>query len=325
VADLTIAMIIVTGGAGFIGSNVVRGLNRAGHRNILVVDNLQKGNKFVNLVGTDFQDYEDKDDFWQKLRDGREPSGVEAVLHQGACSDTTESDGRYMMRNNVAFSRTLLDFCDLRRIPLIYASSAAVYGEHGSDHRVGEAPLNVYGFSKWVFDRVVLGRLETLRCPVVGLRYFNVYGPGETHKGSMASLVLQWYRQIRETGRLRLFGEYGGFGPGEQRRDFVTVEDVVRVNLWCLAHPELSGVVDVGTGHSRCFNELAAMVIGFLGRGEVEYIPFPEHLRGKYQSHTRAKLERLRKAGFDGVFSTLEQGVPPYLEYLRQQEAHGFT
>lgn len=319
-------MIIVTGGAGFIGSNLIRSLNQSGQQKILVVDNLHKGEKFVNLVGTDFLDYEDKDDFLRRLETGQGPENVEAVFHQGACSDTTEWDGRYMMRNNLSFSKTLLEFCHRRRVPLIYASSAAVYGPNGGagEDQISETPLNVYGFSKWAFDRYVISHLRELECPVVGLRYFNVYGPREAHKGPMASLVRQWYRQLRDTGLLRLFGACDGFGPGEQRRDFVTVEDVVRVNLWCLEHPGLRGLVNVGTGQSRSFNELAAVLIDTLGAGETAFIPFPERLRGRYQSFTQANLDRLRNAGFEGSFTPIEEGVPRYLAYLDQGE-RGFT
>lgn len=314
-------MIIVTGGAGFIGSNLIRGLNRAGHRDILVVDNLQKGEKFVNLLGCDFLNYQDKKDFWQLLREGNGPLGVTAVFHQGACSDTTEWDGRYMMRNNVSFSQDLLHFCEHTGAAFIYASSAAVYGCHadGPGEDAPVAPLNVYGFSKWVFDQYVQKRLGEIACPVVGLRYFNVYGPGESHKGAMASLVWQWQSQLHQTGKLRLFGEYDGFGPGEHRRDFIAVDDVVAVNLWCLEHPELRGVINVGTGESRSFNDLARAVIQHRGNGDIEYIPFPDTLMGRYQSHTRANLQRLRKAGFSQDFLSLEAGVSSYLDDVSRE------
>lgn len=312
-------MIIVTGGGGFIGSNLVRALNGQGRSDIVVVDDLTDGTKYRNLVGCEIEDYFDKDELLMKLHqilDAGEK--ITGVLHQGACSTTTEWDGRYMMRNNYAYSRDLFDFCTLRRIPFIYASSAAVYGmgPDFDDSTIGGVPLNVYGYSKLLFDDYVRKRLPGIESQVVGLRYFNVYGPRERHKGSMASVVDHLHGQIMEHGRLRLFEGSDGYADGEQRRDFVYVDDVVSVNLWFLTNPGHSGIFNTGTGRSQSFNELANAVIAWHGRGEIEYIPFPEHLKGRYQSYTQADISLLRESGYQGSFRTVEQGVPEYLDWL---------
>jgi ADP-L-glycero-D-manno-heptose 6-epimerase len=316
-------MILVTGGAGFIGSNIVRGLNDRGRADILVVDDLSDGTKFRNLVDCEILDYLDKDDFIEQLQRGIAPTeSVQAVFHQGACSTTTEQDGRYLMRNNYAYSRRLLQFCLERGTAFIYASSASVYGSGAAfaEQRDNEGPLNMYGYSKFLFDQQVRRVLATARSQIAGLRYFNVYGPREQHKGDMASVVWHLNRQLERGGNPRLFGGCDGHADGEQRRDFVYVGDVVDVNLWFLDHPDRSGIFNLGTGVARSFNALAAAVIHWHGRGAIEYLPFPDHLRGRYQSNTRADITALRAAGYDRPFRSLEEGVPLYLEWLR---AHG--
>ena len=306
-------MFIVTGGAGFIGSNLVKALNRRGAADILVVDDLTDGKKFVNLLGADISDYLDKDEFRRRIRAGQDLGAVEAVLHQGACSVTTEWDGRYMMDVNYEYSKELLAWCEAKRVPFVYASSAAVYGTAGDfrEDTAVQRPVNVYGWSKWLFDRHVAARRPSV--PATGLRYFNVYGPGEAHKGSMASVVWHAHRQLAETGEVRLFEGSHGFGPGEQRRDFVHVGDVAAVNLWFLDHP-VPGVFNVGTGRSRSFNELARAVIAWAGAGRIRYVPFPEHLEASYQAHTEARLDRLRQAGCAHEFRAIEEGVPLTLD-----------
>ncbi len=315
-------MIIVTGGAGFIGSNLVKALNERGRTDVLVVDNLSRGAKFVNLVDCDILDYLDKDDFLAGVmanRDFAEP--IEAVFHQGACTVTTEWDGRFMMRTNFDYSKALLYYCLERRIPYIYASSAAVYGAGKvfKEERQHEAPLNVYGYSKFLFDQYVLRRWRRLNNQVVGLRYFNVYGPCEQHKGSMASMAFHLRNQLLSTGRMRLFQGSEGYGDGEQRRDFVYVGDVVAVNLWFLDHPDKSGIYNVGTGRSQSFNELARAVLAWHGHGDIEYIPFPESLQGHYQSFTEADISTLRKSGYQAAFKTVEEGVKLYMEWLSRR------
>lgn len=316
-------VIVVTGGAGFIGSNLVKALNDRGRSDVLVVDSLADGRKFRNLVDCEIEDLLDPETFLRAVRDGRGlPEPLEAVFHQAACSDTMEWDGRVMLRANYDTSKQLLDFCTARGIPLIYASSAAVYGG-GTEFREDpscEAPLNLYGYSKLLFDRLVRRRLPALRSPVVGLRYFNVYGPREQHKGEMASVAYQLHRQLVETGKARLFQGSQGYEDGEHRRDFVCVDDVVAVNLWLLAHPEVSGVFNVGTGRSQSFNEVARAVLAYHGHGEIEYIPFPDALRGHYQAFTQADIGALRRAGYEAAFLPVEKAVPRYLAWLETRE-----
>jgi ADP-L-glycero-D-manno-heptose 6-epimerase len=317
-------LILVTGGAGFIGSNLVHALNARGVTDLVVVDNLERGDKFKNLVGARIAGFADKRDFLAGL-DRQEPDAFELIVHQGACTSTTEPDGRYVMASNYDFSRRLIEQFPAAR--LVYASSAAVYGAGRvfREERAHERPLNIYGFSKWLFDEHVRAahglRLAGRGGPqLVGLRYFNVYGPREGHKGPMASVVRHVDDQLRATGRARLFGASDGFGPGEQRRDLVHVDDVVAVILWFLDHPDVSGLFNVGTGNSRSFAELAAAVIAVRGRGEVEHVPFPDSLRGRYQAFTEADLTRLRGAGYTAGFRDLATGVT---EYLAQRDRDG--
>lgn len=314
-------MIIVTGGAGFIGSNIVKRLNEAGVRDVLVVDDLTDGHKIVNLADCEFVDYLDKDDFLARIDAGqRIASNIDAVLHEGACSTTTEWDGRFMMRTNFEYSKSVLHFCVDQGIPLIYASSASVYGA-GTEFAVErgcERPINAYAFSKWAFDQYVRAKLPQIETQVVGLRYFNVYGPREQHKGGMASVIHHFNNQLLEGDAVKLFEGSGGYGDGEQRRDFIHVADVADVNLWLMAHPKVSGIHNLGTGHSSTFNAVAGAVIAWHGRGSVQYIPFPDSLRHSYQSFTEADMSGLRAAGYDAQFLSIEDGVKRYLDALAQ-------
>jgi ADP-L-glycero-D-manno-heptose 6-epimerase len=313
-------MIIVTGGAGFIGSNLVKGLNARGREDILVVDDLTDGSKFRNLVDCTIRDYLDKDDFLARIGEGAGLGHrIEAVFHEGACSCTTEWDGRYLLKNNYEYSRRLLDYCLGTGAAFIYASSAAVYGGATvfSETPEHEAPLNVYGWSKLLFDRHVRRIVPAASCQIAGLRYFNVYGPREQHKGDMASVAFHLHRQLQAGENPRLFAGCDGYADGEQRRDFVYVDDVVDVNLWFLDHRDRSGIFNLGSGRSQSFNELARAVITWQGRGAIEYIPFPEHLHGRYQSHTEADLTALRSAGYGRRLRPVEEGIPRYLDWLR--------
>lgn len=313
-------MIIVTGGAGFIGSNLVLGLNARGYDDILVVDHLANGIKYRNLVECKIADYLDRSTFLERLQQGAfQAETIEAIFHQGACSSTTEWDGRYMMDNNYEYSKTLFHYCQSHKIPFIYASSAATYGADLTfkEELAYEGPLNVYGYSKFQFDQY-LRRQSKLTAPVVGLRYFNVYGPREAHKGSMASVAFHLNNQIKVSDELKLFEGCDGYGDGEQRRDFIYVGDVVDVNLWFLDHPQASGIFNCGTGRSQTFNDVAKAVIAYHQRGRIQYIPFPEHLKGCYQSFTEANLDKLRAVGCEHSFKTVEQGVRLYLEWLNR-------
>ena len=316
-------MIVVTGGAGFIGSQLVAGLNKAGHDDIVVVDDLKNGYKFFNLVENQIADYFDKDEFREILRQRHSLCNeIQIIFHQGACSVTTEWDGRYMMDNNFTYSKELLHFSMERTIPFIYASSGAVYGVnmHFKEAPENEKPVNVYGYSKLLFDNYVRSLKQKPESQIAGLRYFNVYGPGEQHKAGMASVIYHFNRQILAEGRLKLFEGSHGYQNGEQLRDFIYVDDVVAVNLWMMEHRDVSGIFNVGTGTAKTFNNVAEQVIKWHGQGEKNYIPFPDGLLSSYQSYTQADLSSIRNAGYDGSFTPIEQGVQSYLNQLNVKD-----
>ncbi|BAW79724.1 ADP-L-glycero-D-manno-heptose-6-epimerase [Candidatus Nitrosoglobus terrae] len=317
-------MIIVTGGAGFIGSNIVKGLNQRGREDILVVDNLTRGEKFNNLVDCEILDYWDKHQFLQALQTGKGfPRSTESVIHQGACSSTTEWNGRYMMENNFQYSKSLLHNCLKHCIPFLYASSAAVYGNgvKFNERREFERPCNIYGYSKFLFDQYVRRYLPTASSQIAGFRYFNVYGPRETHKGAMASVAYHACHQLQKTGKIKLFEGCDGYLHGEQQRDFIYIDDVVAVNLWFLERPHCSGIFNVGTGKTQTFNAIAKAVITHHGSGEIEYIPFPDHLRGHYQSFTQADITALREKGYIKPFISVKEGVTAYMHWLSKHKS----
>ena len=298
-------MIILTGGAGFIGSNLLSALNAKGVTDVIVVDRLR------NLDDLKFSDFMQPEEFARAIEHKSLPDRIDAIFHQGACADTTCTDGRYMIENNFTFSKSILHFALARNIPLVYASSAAVYGGSSAfvPSRENERPLNLYALSKLAFDNHVRSVAASSGSTVAGLRYFNVYGPRESHKGKMASMVYQLYRQLNASGRAQLFESTDGYGDGEQRRDFVFVNDIVRVNLALAEGPVRNGLFNVGTGEARSFNDVARILIARLGAGAIDYIPFPESLAGKYQSFTQADISALRHAGYTDPFSTLESGI----------------
>lgn len=326
-------MIIVTGACGLIGSNIVKALNARGENDIVAVDNLTNPDKFRNLVDCEISDYIDKQDFLARIEQG-DFDHADAIFHQGACSDTMGADGRYMMENNYRYSLALLDFCQDLEIPYFYASSASVYGlgkQGFSEQRECESPLNVYAYSKFLFDQVVRQRWDTRTAQIVGLRYFNVYGPREQHKGRMASVAFHQFNQYQQTGKVKLFEGCEGYANGAQERDFVSVEDVVKVNLWFYDHPKKSGIFNLGTGQAQSFNDVAVATVNacrryqglpaltlaqLLEQGFLEYIPFPDALIGKYQSYTQADMQALRDQGYVDDFYTVEQGVSRYIDWL---------
>ncbi|HJW52174.1 MAG TPA: ADP-glyceromanno-heptose 6-epimerase [Burkholderiaceae bacterium] len=327
-------MIVVTGAAGFVGSNNVRALNERGFTDIFAVDNLKNADKFRNLADCELADYLDKAEFLDLVRARKLPR-PEVVFHQGACSDTMETDGRYMLQNNYRYSVELLRWCQEHDIPLIYASSAAVYGRGPEfvEAREHERPLNVYGYSKFLFDQVVRREFPRLKAPVTGLRYFNVYGPREAHKGRMASVAFHQFNQFRAEGRVRLFEASHGYANGEQRRDFIHVSDVVETNLHFWDHPA-PGVFNLGTGRAQAFNDVALAVVNTLReqkaqaplplaeavrQGLIEYVAFPEALKGKYQAYTQADLAKLRGAGYTRPFQSVEHGTASYMRWLLQR------
>jgi ADP-L-glycero-D-manno-heptose 6-epimerase len=331
--------VIVTGAAGMIGSNLVHGLNAIGIDDVIAVDDLTDGPKFRNLLGAQISDYFDRRDFYARFARG-EFGHVDAVLHEGACSDTMEHDGRFMLDTNYRCSKDLLDACQAQGTRLLYASSAATYGGSASfvESPEFERPLNVYGYSKLLFDNVVRRMLPGVQAEqhaqVVGFRYFNVYGPREQHKGRMASVAFHHFNQWRETGKVKLFGPHDGYGAGQQSRDFVFVDDVVAVNLWFLQHPERSGIFNLGTGRAQPFNDVALATVNavraqrseavlplaaLVAQGAVEYIEFPQALVGKYQSFTQADLTRLRATGCDHAFADVATGVRRYADWLARQ------
>ena len=325
--------IVVTGAAGFIGSNLVHALNARGETDIIAVDNLAKADKFTNLADAEIADYLDQDEFAMRLAGGDFDDDLSAILHEGACSDTMETDGRYMMRNNYRYSVDLLTYCQDNDVRFLYASSAAVYGGGSAfrEERACEAPLNVYGYSKFLFDQYVRRVLPERTAQIAGFRYFNVYGPRERHKGRMASVALHFFDDYRTEGKVRIFEGSGGYAAGEQRRDFVFVDDVVAAKLDFLDHPDRSGIFNLGTGRAATFNDVAVATINacrkaagqppatlaeLVGAGAIEYVAFPPALAGKYQSFTEADLAALRKAGYTAPFADVANGVARYVERL---------
>lgn len=327
--------VIVTGAAGLIGSNLVKALNERGITDVLAVDNLTKGDKFLNLVDCEISDYQDKAEFLARIERG-EFGKFDAIFHEGACSDTMEHNGNYMMANNFRYTQTLFEWAQRTGTPFLYASSAAVYGGSTEfvESREVEKPLNVYGYSKFLFDQVLRRQMRVgLKAPVFGFRYFNVYGDREQHKGRMASVAFHNFNQFREGGAVRLFGPYGGYDAGCQQRDFVSIEDVVKVNLYFFeqASSAPSGVYNLGTGRAQTFNDVALTTLNTLRAdqgssvltleeavrdGFIEYIEFPDALKGKYQSYTQADLSNLRSAGYRASFYSVEEGVSRYVGRL---------
>ena len=325
--------VLVTGAAGFIGANIVKALNERGITDIIAVDNLTNAAKFHNMVDCEISDYFDKRDFLPRLQAGDFDGEIDAILHQGACSDTMEHDGHYMMENNYRYSVDLLNWAQDQDVPMLYASSAATYGGSTEfrEEPGCEAPLNVYGYSKLLFDQIVRRRLNEHGAQIAGFRYFNVYGPRESHKGRMASVACHNFNQFQKDGKVKLFEGSHGYPNGGQQRDFVFVEDLVRVNLWFLENPQVSGIFNLGSGKAQSFNDVAAATVNscrrlngeaelsleqLVAQGLIEYVPFPEALKGKYQAYTQADLANLRDAGYDAGFHTVEQGVGKYVEWL---------
>ena len=319
-------MIIVTGGAGFIGSNIVKELNNIGINDVLVVDNLTNANKCRNLNGLKILDFVDKNDFLDFIKQGVfNYENIEVIFHQGACSDTMEYNGKYMMHNNYDYSKHLLHFAVERKIPFIYASSASTYGSGKNgfvENPVCEEALNVYAYSKLLFDRYVEMNLHKAHSIVAGLKYFNVFGPQENHKGKMASMVYQMLNSIKKDGVIRLFEGSQGYGNGEQKRDFIYVKDVVKVNLAFWQKKLPNGIYNCGTGQANSFNDLAKAVIKYCKQGKIEYIPFPETLIGKYQFFTEADTKKLLNAGYDGGFMNLDDAVTDYCTLLDKTEGY---
>ncbi|MDH5369199.1 MAG: ADP-glyceromanno-heptose 6-epimerase [Gammaproteobacteria bacterium] len=312
-------MIIVTGGAGFIGSNIVKALNDRGETDILVVDNLTNGVKFKNIADCEITDYMDKEEFIERISKGESfANKVDAIFHEGACSATTEWDGKFIMKNNYEYTKSLLHYCMDRKIAFLYASSASVYGGGSifKENREYEEPLNMYAYSKFLFDQYVRRLKPETKTQVVGFRYFNVYGPREQHKSSMSSVAFHVNNQIKESGIAKLFAGCDGYGNGEQRRDFIYVGDAVAVNLWFLDNPDKSGIFNLGTGRSQPFKDVAKAVITHHGKGNIEYVPFPDHLKGRYQSFTEADISALRAVGYNAPFKTVEEGVSEYMNWL---------
>ena len=322
-------MIIVTGGAGFIGSAFVWRLNREGIKDIIIVDQLGTDDKWKNLVGLTFTDYIHKDEFIEMAIADEVPFEVSSVVHMGACSSTTERDADYLWENNYLYSREVADWALRHNARFIYASSAATYGDGSSgfsdDHEIISRlkPSNMYGYSKQVFDLWVLK--NKLEKKMAGIKFFNVYGPNEYHKGDMVSVIYKAFHQIQETGKVRLFKSYKKEYPnGGQMRDFIYVKDCVNVMWWLLENPSVNGIYNLGTGRARTWNDLIAAVFSSMGRKtNIQYIEMPESLRNQYQYFTQAQMDKLKKAGCHVNFSSLEDSVRDYVtNYLQNADPY---
>ena len=312
-------MIIVTGSNGFIGSNLIKGLNEIGHKDIIAVDDQDDPELKENIAHCDIQDFLNIDEFINLVRNNEiDGTKIRAIFHQGACSNTMEWDADFLYKNNLSYSKELLNFSQKTKTSLIYASSASVYGAGKifEESVENEDPINLYAYSKFKFDQLVRQELIKSETQIVGLRYFNVYGPQEQHKGTMASVAFHLHNQLKDNEEIKLFEGSDGYDDGEQRRDFIYVEDVVKVNLWFLENQKVSGIFNVGTGKSQTFNEVAHSVINWNKRGKINYVPFPEKLKGAYQSYTQANISKLRKAGYKDEFLNVQEGVKKYLDRL---------
>ena len=312
-------MIVVTGSNGFIGSNLIKGLNNLGRTDIIAIDDHSNPELKENITHCEISDYLEIQEFFDQVKTKRfDNQNIEAIFHQGACSNTMEWDSEYLYKNNLLYSKELLKLANRIKIPFIYASSASVYGD-GSEFEESienENPINLYAYSKFKFDQIVRQELKKNETQIVGLRYFNVYGPQEQHKGNMASVAFHLHNQLKDNDKIKLFEGSHGYGNGEQRRDFIYVDDVVKVNLWFLKNKKISGIFNLGTGRSQTFNDVANAVIDWNKKGTIEYIEFPEKLRDAYQSFTQADITKLRKVGYEEEFLSVQEGVFRYLNSL---------
>ena len=312
-------MIVVTGSNGFIGSNLIKGLNNLGHTDIIAIDDHSNPELKENIAHCEISDYLEIQEFFDQVKTKRfDNQNIEAIFHQGACSNTMEWDSEYLYKNNLLYSKELLKLANRIKIPFIYASSASVYGD-GSEFEESienENPINLYAYSKFKFDQIVRQELKKNETQIVGLRYFNVYGPQEQHKGNMASVAYHLHNQLKDNDKIKLFEGSHGYGNGEQRRDFIYVDDVVKVNLWFLKNKKISGIFNLGTGRSQTFNDVANAVIDWNKKGTIEYIEFPEKLRDAYQSFTQADITKLRKVGYEEEFLSVQECVFRYLNSL---------
>lgn len=311
-------MIIVTGGSGFIGSNIVAGLNQIGINKIIIVDDLTEGKKILNISNLDFYDYVDSNDFIENIQTKNYYQNISTIFHQGACSSTTNWNGKYMMQNNYNYSKKILEYSLENKIQLIYASSASVYGLGKNGFKEGfvnEKPLNPYAFSKFQFDQYVRKNIHKSYSQVVGLRYFNVYGQNESHKGEMSSVIFKFRKQLLEQGSIKIFKGSQGFNDGDHERDFIHVDDCVKINLWFIKNKS-SGIYNVGTGKTYTFNKIAKLIIDHYGRGNIEYIDFPNQLINSYQGFTKANIGELKKLGYKELFTKIDDGIKKYLNFL---------
>jgi len=326
-------MIVVTGGAGFIGSALVYKLNKMGMDKIIIVDELGNEDKWKNLNGLKYSDFFNKNDFMGLILQRELPFKLSAIIHLGACSSTTEKDADFLMDNNVHYSQELAKWCLEKGARFIYASSAATYGSGDCGYNDDEAklhelhPLNMYGYSKLLFDLWI--KRNSLLDKVVGLKYFNVYGPNEYHKGDMSSVVMKAYNQVLETGKVRLFKSYKPeFKDGEQRRDFIYVKDAVDMTLYFLEHPEKNGIFNVGTGKSHTWVELVTALFNAAGKPvNIEYVDMPDEIRGKYQYFTEANMDKMRiVAGYSKPIADVNDGVTDYVRnYLMKEKYFGLS